>query len=79
MPGLRSHADARVPAVSSTPVLACVLRVQIDDPEYLEEALNDVFEVRDMVVGEDMWYAGTRMGRGVECAVDAVASGGAPF
>lgn len=27
----------------------------IDDPEYLEEALNDVYEVRDMVEGVDMW------------------------
>jgi hypothetical protein len=27
----------------------------VDDAEYLEEALNDVYEVRDMVPGRDMW------------------------
>jgi tubulin--tyrosine ligase len=27
----------------------------VDDPEYLEEALNDVYEVRDMIEGQDMW------------------------
>lgn len=29
--------------------------MSIDDPAYLDEALNDVYEVRDMIPGEDMW------------------------
>jgi hypothetical protein len=29
--------------------------MSVDDPEYLEEALNDVYEVRDMEEGKDMW------------------------
>lgn len=29
--------------------------MSIDDPSYLEEALNDVYEMRDMIEGQDMW------------------------
>ena len=35
----------------------------VDDPEYLEEALNDVYEVRDMVEGKGQYNTRRSAGR----------------